>query len=165
MAGNKKRNTCLIVGLVLVGLCLCTLVLVGGGGYYLYSTGQLTYNEVLNWFDLGPAEIQIANFSDEILFVELTYSDEETGETKHWGSKEMESFDISSFRGLSAGEYQMTLSTNSGLPQGGICYLTVRGGDMIQFMAVPEGVGIIIEDAKVSTPEEVNILTSPFCQP
>lgn len=165
MDRGKKRNSCLIVGLVLVGLCLCTLVIGGGAGYYLYATGQLTFNQVLNWVNLGPAEIQIANFSDGELYVEMTYTNEETGETNHWGSKELASYDISSFGGLSAGEYQLTFSASNGLPTDGTCYLTVKGGDLFEFMAVPEGVGVILSGAKVATPEEVNILTSPLCQP
>ncbi|MBN2043735.1 MAG: hypothetical protein JW757_01845 [Anaerolineales bacterium] len=165
MQQKKSRNTCLIIGLVIVILCLCSVVVLGAGGYYLYTTGKLTYGEVLNWFNLGPAEIQISNFSDDILFAELTYTNQETGETNHWGSKEMGSYDISSFRGLSAGNYQLTLSTPTGLPQGGTCYLTVKGGDLIHFMAVPEGVGVILTGAKVSRPEEINLLTSPLCQP
>lgn len=165
MSGKRKRNSCLMIGLALIGLCLCGLVIVGGGGYYLYSTGELTVNEVLNWVNLGPAEIQIANFTDDVLFAEMTYTNEETGETNHWGSKEMNSYDISSFRGLSAGDYQLIFSSNTGMPQGATCYLTVKGGDLFEFMAVPEGIGVLLSGAKVSTPEEVNMLTSPLCQP
>ncbi|MFH2129330.1 MAG: hypothetical protein ABIK68_03070 [bacterium] len=164
MAGNKKRNTCLIVGLVLVGLCLCSLVILGGGGYYLYSNGQLSYNQVLNWFNLGPAEIQIANLTDGVLSAEMTWTDPDTGETSHWGSKELASFDISSFRDLAAGKYQLTLSTSNGIPFGGTCRMNLKGGDLIEFIAVPEGIGVILSGGNVTAPEEVNMLTSPLCQ-
>ena len=165
MAGKKKRSTCLIVGLVLVGVCLCTVVIAGGAGYYFYSTGKLTLNQVLNWVNLGPAEIQIVNLSDDVLSAELTWTNPDTGETSHWGSKELTSYDISSFRGLSAGDYQLLLSTTTGLPPGGTCYLTLKGGDMMKFFAVPEGVGVILSGKKVTSTDQVNMETAPLCQP
>ena len=163
--GKKKRNSCLLVGFALAGLCLCSLVIAGGGGYYLYSTGQLTYSQVLNWFNLGPAEIQILNLSDDVLFAELTWINPETGETSHSGSKEMESFDISSFHDLAGGNFELELWTNSGMPQGGTCGLTLKGGDVMKFIAVPEGIGVILSGKKITSPDHVNMLTTPLCQP
>ncbi len=165
MDGKKKRNTCLIVGLVLVGMCCCTIIGLGGGGYYLYTTGHLDLNEISALLGMGPVKIEIANLSDITLYAEITYEDDEvTGETHTHSSLVLEPFDIRVVSGLSARVYQVVFSSDGGMPNGGTCILKVRGGDHLTFIAVPEGIGVVREGDEVTTSEEVNITTSPICQ-
>ncbi|MFH2129332.1 MAG: hypothetical protein ABIK68_03080 [bacterium] len=164
MEPKKKRNTCLIVGLAVVVLCLCGAVAAGGIGYYLYSSGKLTPDDIAKIFGMGPAEIQIANLSDSTLTAELTYIDDETGEERSSESLEMGPYDLRTISGLSARTYTLTFASNSGSPEGGSCHLKVRGGDSLSFIAVPEGIGVIKNGESVSSSEEVNIQTSPICR-
>jgi len=164
MAGGKKRNSCLIVGLGLVAACLCAAVILGGGGYYLYSTGRLSMDDVLGFVGMGPGEVQVSNLSDGMLSVELTYMDEETGEERTAESLEMAPFDIRILTGLTPREYQITIRSEFEMPPGGTCRLNLAGGDTVSLAAVPEGVIVYREGDNPSTSEEINLLTSPVCQ-
>jgi len=164
-SGRKPILTCLLVVLVVSVLCICGIIILGGGGYYLYTSGQYTINDVLNLVGRGPAEIQIVNLSDGDLYAELIYIDEETGETSHHTSLDLASYDISTMRDLSAGQFQLNLSTSLGVPEDGICWLNLRGGDIYRFVVVPDGVGVILSGEDVDSAEEVDIRTSSLCQP
>ncbi|MFN2145739.1 MAG: hypothetical protein ACK2T7_10330 [Anaerolineales bacterium] len=161
---NKKRRTCLIVVIVILVLCCCTVIVLGGGGYYLYSTGRLSVNDVTGLLGIGPAEIQVANLTDTTLTAELTYTDVETGEERHYESLEMGEFDVNTITGVSARAYTLTFSTGSGVPQGGSCYMRVSGGDSWVFVAVPDGIGVVRNGDVVDSNEDVNILTSFLCR-
>ena len=164
MAEKKRRNTCLIVGLGLVAACLCIVVILGGGGYYLYTTGKLSLNDVLGFVGIGPGEVQVSNLSDGMLFLELTYIDEETGERLTADSLELSPFDIHILPNLTPREYQITIDSEFGMPPGGTCRLNLGGGDIISLIAVPEGIIVYREGDTPSASEEINLLTSPVCQ-
>lgn len=164
MAGRKRRNTCLIVGLGFVAACLCAVVILGGGGYYLYSTGKLSLGDVLGFVGMGPGEVHVSNLSDGILYVEMTYIDEETGEKRTAEELEMAPFDIRILTDLTPREYQITISSEFEMPPGGSCRLYLGGGDTVSLVAVPEGVIVYREGDSVSTGEEINLLTSLVCQ-
>ena len=164
MAQPKKRRTCLIIALAVIVACLCLTVLAGAGGYYLYSTGKLSLNDVLGFVGMGPGEIQVSNLSDDRLNVEVTYLDEESGEERTAESLEMAPFDIRILTRLTPREYQITVSSEVDTPPGGVCRLNLRGGDTVSLIAVPDGVIVYREGDNVSAGQEINLLTSPVCQ-
>ena len=164
MSPNKKRRTWLIVIGVILALCCCSVILLGGGGYYLITSGQLNVDDITGFLGMGPAKIQIANLTDTTLDAELTYFDEETGEERNPESLEMDEYDIRTITGLSARNYTLIFTTGSGVPQGGVCKLSIKGGDSWVFMAVPEGIGVIRNGEAVESNTDVNILTSFLCK-
>lgn len=164
MAQPKKRRTWLIVIVVIIALCCCTVIGLSGGGYYLFSSGQLNVDDITGFLGMGPATIQIANLTETTLDAELTYFDEETGEERNHESLEMDEYDIRTVTGLSARNYTLTFTTGSGVPQGGVCQLSIKGGDSWVFMAVPEGIGVIRNGEAVESNTDVNILTSFLCR-
>ena len=161
---KRRRTTCLIVSLGLIVTCFCVTVILGGGGYYLFSSGRVSLNDVLGFVGLGPGELQVSNLSDSMLYVEVAYIDEETGERYNAQSLEMDPYDIRILPGLTPREYHITISSEFGEPPGGSCLLNLGGGDIVSLVAVPEGVVVYREGDQVSTSEEVNLLTSPVCQ-
>jgi len=164
MAQPKKRNTCLIIALVLIGACVCLTAAAGVGGFFLYRSGQLSLNDVLGLVGMGPGEVQVSNLSDGTLYVEVTYLDEETGERHTAESLEMAPFDIRLLNNLTPREYQITISSEFETPPGGSCRLNLGGGDTVSLVAVPEGVIVYREGDNITTSEEINLLTSPVCQ-
>ena len=165
---EKKRSpilTCLIVFLIIGAIGLCGILVIGGGGYYLVTSGQLSLNDVLEFAGFGPSEIQIYNLADDVLYVELEYYNTDTSEWSSYRSMDINSFDIKSIRNLEAGEYEISFETDSGLPEGGICALNLRRNTDLRFVAIPEGIGVVIDGEDIESAEDFDILTSEICQP
>lgn len=165
MEKNKKRRTCLIVGLAIVLGCLCVVVVLGGVGYYLYSSGQLDLNEVSGWFGFGPGEIQVINLSDGEIEAVLTRISEEDGESYSEGDATLAPYDIKTFRSLSGDRYTLEINVSNGLPASSSCTVRMKGGDIYRVVVVPEGTAITLEGEDVTSADEVNIQTSSLCQP
>ena len=165
MEKNKKRRTCLIVGLAIVVACLCLTVVLGGAGYYLYSSGQLDLSEISGWLGFGPGEIQVINLSDGEIEAVLTRINAEDGETYSEGDGKLAPYDIKTFRSLNGELYTLEINVYNGLPVSSSCTVKMKGGDIYRVVVVPEGTAITLEGENVTRVEEVNILTSPLCQP
>jgi hypothetical protein len=163
---RKKRSpwmTCLLVVVIIGTLSVCGMVVLGGIGAYLYSTGTVTLNDILNIANLGPAEIQLVNLSDGRIDVDLRFINEEDDSTSHFDSASLEPFDMAAFRSISKGRYELIFEVPNGLPPNDTCNLNVKGGSFYHVAVVPEGIVIVLEGEKVTSVEEVNMATSPLC--
>jgi hypothetical protein len=161
----KKRTwkTCLIIGCVIVVISFCCLVVVGGLGYYLYTSGQLDVNQILSFAGFGPSEIQIINLSDGSINAQLERIDDETGERYEQGSLDLAPYDTASFRSISANKYILDIEVPNGLPPSSSCFLRIKGGQVFRVVTVPEGTIIALDGNKVDDIEELDITTSSIC--
>jgi len=164
---KKKRSpilTCLMILGVFACVTVCLVAAVGGGGYYAFSNGLLSQREVLNAVGLGRGEISIVNISDDTLETELIRLDTESGSPETVNSENLAPYDISGYGGIQPGEYELHISTPSGIPAGGICRLTVGSGDSFQFVAVPSGIAVTQEGVEAQNADEIDMLTSGLCK-
>ena len=164
---RKKRSPLITCGLVVIAigiLCFCCTVLLGSSGYYLFSSGRITLNDILNLVNLGPGEIQLVNLSDGRVEVELRWVDDEDGDTYHQDSASLEPYDMAAFRSVSSGHYELIINVPNGRPRGDTCYLNVRGGSSYHVAVVPDGIVIVLEGDRVTEVEEVNMATTEMCE-
>jgi hypothetical protein len=165
----KKKRGCTrnCVMLLVVGLLVlvCGLLVLGGGGYYLYNSGSITQRQIRNAVGLGTGEINFVNLAGDTLNAELIRLDTESGSPETERGLSLEPLDIGGMGGVSPGSYQLVLDTPSGEPAGGICRLQIRGGDVYQLVAVRQGVAITLEGNDASSADDLDLLTSPLCRP
>jgi hypothetical protein len=164
---KKKRNpviSCLMILGIFVCASICLLVVVGAGGYYLVSTGQWSQREILNAVGLGTGEITIINIADDSLDTKLIQMDTESGSPETVNSEIISTFEISGYGGIQPGLYELHISSQSGIPAGGICRLSIVSGDSFQFVAVPSGIAVTQKGADVQNADDVDMLTSGLCR-
>jgi hypothetical protein len=166
MENPKKRNpwlTCLLIFVIFCILSLCCSGITLLSGYYLYSSGRLSVNNILNLVNLGPSEIQVVNLSDGDIEVTLLSIDKESGESSHIQSKTLMPFDIKTLRSISSGDYTIDVETYSNQPQGQICNIHIKGSSLYSIAVLPEGIIIAQDGKKVSSIDDVNMKTSTLC--
>ncbi len=166
-APRKKRRglSCWSIAAILIIISLCALLVFGGGGYYLYSTGKISRRTIMNAIGMGAGEISFANLGDSRISANLIRLDTETGSPENFQSLSLESLDIGGIGAIPPGNYELQLSTASGIPAGGSCHLTIQSGDIFHLVVVPEGIAITKEGYDVSYAAEVHFQTSPLCRP
>lgn len=164
---KAKRSpiiTCLaITGILACGL-VCLLAAVGGGGYYAISTGSLNQRTVLNAVGLGSGDITIINIADDSLETKLVRLDTESGSPETVDSEEIAPFEISGYGGIQPGQYELLISSLSGIPAGGRCRLTIASGDSFQFVAVPDGIAVTQEGQAAQSADELDMSTAGLCR-
>lgn len=159
---------CLLRGcLVLVVLVIAMSV----GGYFAIQNGLITPNMVLNLIGIGPATVQIDNFRDDKVTVELlqTGSDvinvgaqpSETPEPFEI-TKEIGALDITSLDVPEAGRYRLTI-TAAGKAVA-TCTMPVKSGDRIQIVLLPKTSLITRNDDTPSTGSELVLGQSSLCR-
>lgn len=166
MQNPKKRSpwlTCLLIFGIFCILCLCCSGITLGVGYYLYTSGTLSVNNILDLLNLGPSEIQVVNLSDGDIEVTLLSYDEESGEYSHAQSTTLMPFDIKTLRSISSGDYQIDVESYNDLPPGQICNIHIKGSSFYSIAVLPEGIVIAQEGKRVSSSDDVNMETSPLC--
>jgi len=163
----KKRSwkTCLVIAGVIAVVSICCLASTAGIGYYLYTNGQLDINQILSFAGMGPSEIQIINLSDGPIEAHLDRIDDESGESYNQGTLDLDPYDIASFRNLSTNDYILHIDVYNGLPPSSSCALHIKGGQVYRVVTVPEGIIIARDNNNVDSKEELDISTSPLCQP
>jgi hypothetical protein len=163
---KKKRSrvaSCFLIFAISALVIVCLVAVVGGGGYYLYSTGQISRREIQNTFGVGYGEISVVNIANEPLDIQLTRLDTDNGEPNSVNSDEIEPLGISGFGGIEPGHYEFEITAPSGQP-GGTCRMQIGSGDAYQFVAVPAGVAITQEGVDANHPDDVDMLTSALCR-
>jgi hypothetical protein len=164
---RAKRNpiiTCLaVMGVLACGL-VCLLATVGGGGYYAISTGSLNQRTILNAVGLGTGDITIINIVDDSLETRLVRLDTESGSPETVDSEEIAPFEISGYGAIQPGEYEIQISSPSGIPAGGICRLTIASGDSFQFVAVPDGIAVTKEGQAAESADDLDMSTTGLCR-
>lgn len=164
---KKKRSratSCLLIIAAGFLALLCGLALVGAVGYYLISSGRITTMQILSSLGPGMGEIQIFNIADDTMEARLVRLDTEDGNPETIDSLSIEPLLINGFGAVEAGLYQVEFNFLSGAPAGGTCSLKVRRGEFYQFISVPEGIGVILNEEVPDIGADMNILQSPLCR-
>ena len=162
-AKKKKRRSWLRTCLLLFVLLACGLVTVAGVGYYLFSTGALSRRTVLNTVGLGAGEIALVNIADSPLDARLYQLDTESGDPELAHSGRLEPLDMGGFGGIEPGRYELVLSTLDGFPPESRCTMQIASGDQYQFVVVPEGIAVTLNQQGAQAAAELDVLTSPLC--
>lgn len=124
-------------------LALIVLLLLGaGGGYLAYQRGLITMNSILNLIGLGPGDIEVDNFRDDSVYVAITQLDPPANETPLTFSLELAPYEIRQQRVSTLGRYRVDFGTASGGADLGTCTLTLKSGDLYQFVPMPERIAI-----------------------
>ena len=161
-APKKRRRSCILVSLILLLLSGCGLLLLAGGGYYAVQSGQLSLMQLEAELN-GTGELSVINTTEGVLTVEILQLDPAAGEGAINETLQLESLDIGGQGGLPPGRYQIDFSSDVGAPADSNCILTMARSDVVQFLAVPEGIIIIQEGATQIKADDLDILTSTLC--
>ncbi|RPI25241.1 MAG: hypothetical protein EHM70_20335 [Chloroflexota bacterium] len=149
--------------------CGCVMMflavaVVGAGGYFAYTSGILTLDNLMELAGMGPAYIEIDNFRDEPITVSIVQLDVAEDDYPITAFYELNSFDIKVSTIGEAGRYQVDFGFSGGGADLGTCILTLSGGDQIQFVPLPDQ--IVVNDVKdpVSTGSDLVVSTSSLCR-
>ena len=164
-SGSKTLITCLIIAIVIVVIGFCCLAITGGIGYLLYRSGQLDLNQFLSFGSADPSKIQVINLSDGPIAAHLERISTDSEENVNKGSLNLAPYDISSLSDLSANEYILLINVPNGLPPNSTCRLKIKRGQVYRVVTIPEGTVIALDNNEVTTVEELDLTTSPLCQP
>lgn len=164
----KKRGrgrSCLRTLIILLLIFICSLAVVGGGGYWAIQTGRLSPLQIAaNLEGGGIGEISVVNITDGRLNVDMTALETESGQPEGAGGFDLEQYEISGQGGIVAGRYEVTFRAESGSPPEMTCTLRMGRGDTYQFVAVPEGIAITLEGENAEKADDLDVLTSRLCR-
>ena len=164
---KKKRNpilSCLMILGIFACVSVCLLTVAGAGGYYMVSTGRWSQREILTAVGMGAGEISIVNIADDTLETELIHLDTESGSPETVNSENVAPFEISGYGGIQPGQYELHITSPSGIPTGGICRMSIASGDSFQFVAVPSGIAITKEGTNTQSADDLDMATSGLCR-
>lgn len=161
---SKKKRSKAVSCLALFGIGLlvlvCLLVVIGGGGYLMIASGNLSYVQLTNLIGPGMGDIGIVNLDLVEIQADLTRLDTVDGNPEGAGNLTLESLDMGSLGGIESGRYQLEIRATNG----GTCTLEIIRGDKYQFVVVPEGVAVSRIGESAQTTEQINMATSSWCQ-
>jgi len=161
-AAKKKSGGCLTGCLIAIVL----LIVLGGAGFFAFRSGALTPNKLLNLIGQGPAKIEVDNFRDDAIQVNITRADPVgTGTpTPSPSGLQLKAFDVRAYQAQNPGKYRVDFRATTGNANLGSCTLTVRGGDQWQFVALPDRIAV----NRVNNPSQVGkdfvITSSSLCR-
>lgn len=158
--GGLGCGRCLLLSCLAVFLLACLL---GVGGFVAYQSGALTMNTVLNLVGMGPATIEVDNFRDDAILVDISAIDTEQGTSSFPNQLQLNAFDIKSFRSQNPAKFRVDFRTKTNTKLG-TCTLNLRGGDHFQFVALPERIAINRANSPSSVGSDFVIQTSSFCR-
>ena len=162
---QSRGRTCILTCGIVFLLLVCGLVVMGGGGYYLYTTGALSPRTVLNAVGMGTGEINFVNIADSRLDSDLIQLTTESGEPESYLDLSLEPLEMGGIGSIPPGDYELRVTFSERVPAGGSCWLEIKSGDVFQLVAVPEGIAISKEGVNPSNPDEVDYMTSSLCKP
>jgi pSer/pThr/pTyr-binding forkhead associated (FHA) protein len=165
---KKKRSrgcSCVVTCGVALLVFICALIAVGAGGYYFYTTGQLSPRVILNTVGMGTGEINFVNIADSRLDSELYQLTTESGEPELFLDLSLNPFEVGGIGSIPPGSYELKIRFSEGVPTGGSCWLRIESGNMFQVVAVPEGIAISKEGENPTNPDEIDYTTSSLCYP
>ncbi len=160
----KRRNGCLIWGLLGCVGALCLGVALTGGGWYAWDSGMITLDDVLSLAGMGPADIEVDNFRDEAIQINILQLDVAAEATPYQLSLQINSLDIQTSRVPQAGRYQVSFGTTSGGAELGACTLTLKSGDFYQFVPTPQLIVVNNVNDPVSIGSDLVVSTSALCR-
>jgi flagellar basal body-associated protein FliL len=151
---------CLVRGCLLL---IVLIVVLAVGGYLAFQSGAITTQTLLNLAGLGPAVVEVDNFRDDAIQVNLQQTDVAKDSTAIEGSLQLNPFDIKLFRTQTAGKYRVDFATTNGTRLG-TCALTLRGSDHYQFVTLPERISVNRANNPSSVGADYVIDTSSLCR-
>ena len=146
--------------------CLVLLVLLVacvGGAYFAVRSGALTTATFLNLAGLGPARIEVDNFRDDAISVNFLQTDAAKGSTPVQGSIQLNAFDVKTFHTPNAAKFRLDFATTVGRNVGS-CNLTVRSGDEIQFVALPDKILVNRVNSPPQSGADLVLQSSSLCR-
>ena len=144
-------------------LCLISVV----GVFFAIRSGAITQTTLLNLVGLGPATIEVMNFRDDAIQASITpLSESKEGTTEEESGKNLalKAFEVSSYRASNPGKYRVEIRPTSKSTPAGLCTLTVRGGDLYRFIALPDGIMVNRANSPSMTGKDLVLETSAFCR-
>jgi len=123
----------------------------------------LTLNNLLNVVGLGPGSIEVDNFRDDKIEVNITQLEPPADSSSIKLSLRLGAFDVRSDTISQPGKYRVDFSTDKGAKLG-TCTLNVRSGDHYQFVALPERIAINRVNNPSSVGADFVVETSSLCR-
>jgi len=157
-SGRRFWLTCLIL------LCLscCGLLALGGGGYYLWSSGVIGQRQVLELLGRGFGETSVVNLGETPLSVKIERLDAgDTAAPLLETSLNLQPMDVDGFV-VEPGRYRLDFQFSGGQPES--CTLRIASGDFYQFAALAEGIVVANQRQPASSTTEMRIANSPLCK-
>lgn len=150
----------------LVRSCLLLIILIAvlaGGAYLALQSGMLTTTNLLKLAGLGPGMIEVDNFRDDPVRVNIEQAEVGDDSMPLQGTLELASFDVKTWRAPSSGRYKVEFSA-SGSTSFATCMLTIGSGDQFQFVALPEQLLVNRSNRPSETNADLFAATSRFCR-
>jgi len=164
VAAKPKGRGCgrwLIAGCLVLLLAGCAA---GVGGYLAYQGGLLTPEMVLGLVGLGPANLEVDNFREDLVSVSITQLDAPSESLPLEVALELNPFDVRTYRVQNPGQYRIGFATATGAADLGSCTLDVRSGDHFQFVTLPDMIVVNPVDDPVSVGTDLIVSTSSLCR-
>jgi hypothetical protein len=170
----KKSGCCGKWLLVIVLVSIVACLVLGGAGYYFFTQGIFTQNDLKSLIGIGNATIDINNLSDTTVYVTIETSevDAEGTESTSYDNWELTPNDVQSNSEFSCTSSKTRIlfgSTESG-EELGACAFTLKSGDQYHFIVLPDK--IVIDrvtfpeylDQPPATGNDMILSTSTLCQ-
>jgi hypothetical protein len=151
----------------LLGGCLVLIVgclVVGVGGFVAYQSHLITLNSVLNLVGLGPGAVEMDNFRDDAVQVSVLQLDVASDKTPIQDSFQVDSLDIHTSGLQNPGRYRVDFGLTSGSADLGTCTITLKGGDLYQFVALPDKVVVNRVNRPANSGPDFVVATSALCR-
>lgn len=161
-SGKKSSGGCLTGCLIAIVL----LIVLGVAGFFAFRSGALTPNKLLNLVGQGPAEIEVDNFRDDTIQVNVTRADPVGAgtPTPSPSGMQLKAFEVRTHRIENSGKYRVEFRSTPGNADLGSCTLTVRGGDQWQFVVLPERIAVNRANNPSNVGNDFVIQTSSLCR-
>lgn len=143
-------------------LCVCGIT--GAGGFVAYRMNWITAEMGLNLLGMGPGDIEFDNFRDDTLQVSILQLDVAQDSTPLQANLEINAYDIRMYRVQNPGRYRVDFGTTYGGSDLGSCTLTVKSGDLYQFVPMPEKIVVNHVDDPPAAGTDLIVSTSALCR-
>ena len=163
-ASQKSGMGCgknLACGCVMV-ILLC--IVVWAGGFLAYQSGLITQTTLLNLIGVGPGDVQVDNFRDDMIHVTINQLDAPKDSPPARTPLQIKEFDVAAYRAASPGRYHVDFGTTPGGTNLGACTLTIKSGDQYQFIALPDNIVIHRANNPASLGGDFVISISALCR-
>lgn len=144
-------------------LLVLLLVVCGVGGYWAYTNHIVTQATLLNLAGLGPARIEIDNFRDDGINVSFSQLDANKDSSPIQGALQLNAFDVKAFHTPNAAKFRIDFVSSSRANLG-TCTLSVRSGDDIQFVTLPDKIIINNVNNPPKTGTDLVVQSSTLCR-
>lgn len=143
---------------------LLLLIVCGVGGYWGFTSGTITLPAVLRLVGMGPATIEVDNFRDDRIDVTLRQLDTSGDSPGMEGALQLNAFDVKSLNTPQAGRFRVTFAVSGSRLNLGACTLTLRSGDLYQFVVLPERLVVNRVNNPVNVARDLLVDTSALCR-